>query len=672
MKDLFERDEINFSPDNPTFEQVLQANLSRRQILKGGLGLAVVSMFGGGLTACNGDDDSDTPVINFQSVAISTEDKHVVPKGYTGKVLYRWGDPVSNGAEFKYDASNSAAEQSVQAGMHHDGMHYFPIDLLQGGDSSLHGLLAINHEYIEPALLHTTGGYSDDSASYTQEKANKELAAHGVSIIEVKLENNNWSVVRPSKYGRRITMTTAMTLSGPAAGSRLLKTKADSTGKEVFGTLNNCANGFTPWGTYLTCEENFQEYFVIDDKTTLSTETQAIVTRDAVPLASASRLYFWDKHYDRFNVNKEPNEVNRFGWVVEIDPFDSSRKPIKRTALGRCSHENAAYTLTSDNRVVVYMGDDKRFEFIYKFVSRRAYDKNNRAANMAAGTGILDDGDLYVARFDADGSGVWLPLKHGAVNPKDSTKVLDAAAGFNDLADVLVKARTAATLMGATPMDRPEWFTIDAKTGYVYGTLTNNSRRGTTGNAGTDAANPRAVNDMGHIIRWKENGSADATSFKWDIFVLAGNPASSKDNYKGNIKGDIFSCPDGLHCDKDGRLWIQTDMSDTVMLDGEYVAFGNNQMLCANTTTGEIRRFFTGPVGCEVTGITRTPDGKNMFINVQHPGDIPKGLVSKVGSERVKPSNPRATSNWPDFKADGRPRSSTIVITKDDGGIVGT
>ncbi|EIJ42724.1 putative phosphatase [Beggiatoa alba B18LD] len=655
----------NPHPNNPHFNDILEIRLSRRQVLQGSLGLAITSMFGVSLAGCNSDDDEeDLPSLGFKSVPVSAEDKHVVPEGYSAKVLYRWGDPVSDGPAFRFDASNTAAEQMVQAGAHHDGMHYFPIDQLTGGNSSSHGLLVMNHEYIDDALLNTTGGYRDDKAGYTIEKANKEMAAHGVSVIEVRKSGSDWVVVRPSNYARRISTHTPMTLSGPAAGSRLMQTSADATGREVIGTINNCANGMTPWGTYLTCEENYQNYFIVPNASELTTEMQAIISRDRV--SSSGTNYSWEVHYDRFNVNKEPHEVNRFGWVVEIDPFNPTSKPIKRTALGRFSHENAAYVLTNDNRVVVYLGDDKTNEFIYKFVSNRAYDKNNRTANMAVGTGILDDGILYVAQYKADGTGVWLPLIHGQNG-------LTAENGFADQAEVLIKTRIAATLVGATPMDRPEWVAINPKNKQVYITLTNNSGRGTTNNPATDAANPRAKNIMGHILRWTEtNNDPAALTMKWDIYVLAGNPSSSVAENKGNIKGDIFACPDGLWFDDTGRLWIQTDMSDSVMLDGEMAAFGNNQMLASDPTTGEIRRFFTGPIGCEVTGVITTPDQKTMFINIQHPGDVPKGLQTQLGTSRPTPANPHVASNWPDFESNGRPRSSTIVITKNNSGKIGS
>ncbi|MEE4377864.1 MAG: PhoX family phosphatase [Candidatus Competibacteraceae bacterium] len=665
MNDDHNEPTSNTSGNRP-FEDVLQVNLSRRQIMQGGLGVAVTSLFGLSLTSCGGDGDNDfvnlesTPsnsLLGFESIPTNAEDIHVVPPGYTAKAFFRWGDPVSDGPAFNMDASNPAADQMVQSGMHHDGMHYFSLPI--GSDSSDSGLLVMNHEYIDPNLATTTGGYSADPDGYIKDKADKEMAAHGVSIIEVRKANGEMTIVRPSQFGRRVTMHTPMTISGPAAGSSWMITNDDPSGREVIGTMNNCAHGYTPWGTYLACEENFHGYFFTDEEGNQIDTTDNEFGRYGV---GGDSRYGWEVHHPRFNADITPNEPNRFGWIVEIDPYDPNHKPVKRTAMGRFRHEGAAMTTTDDNRVVIYSGDDAVFEYVYKYVSNRPYDTTNRAANMMADGGILDDGILYVAKYNDDGTGEWIPLVHG-------TPGLTGSDGFEDQAELLVKTRLAADSVGATPMDRPEWIAVHPQTREVYVTLTNNSAR-----EQTDAANPRPENRMGHIIRWRETGNDPAaTTFQWDIYVLAGDPNNANPDFRGNINGDIFANPDGIWIDQDGRLWIQTDIGGSSQLRGDFEPFGNNQMLASDPSTGEVRRFFTGPRGQEITGVITTPDGRTMFINVQHPGDISGGLRDELGTSDTVPGVPPLTSsNWPDFDPLGRPRSATVIITKDDGGVIGT
>ncbi|NJN48043.1 MAG: PhoX family phosphatase, partial [Candidatus Competibacteraceae bacterium] len=416
---------------------------------------------------------------------------------------------------------------------------------------------------------------------------------------------------------------------------------------------------YTPWGTYLTCEENFHGYFLTAEGGDPVDPTDNEFGRYGI---GGSSRYGWEVHHPRFNADTDPNESNRFGWIVEIDPYDPNHKPVKRTAMGRFRHEGAAMTTTDDNRVVIYSGDDAVFEYVYKYVSNRPYDTTNRAANMMADGGILDDGTLYVAKYNDDGTGEWIPLVHG-------TPGLTVADGFEDQAEVLVKTRLAADSIGATPMDRPEWIAVHPQTREVYVTLTNNSSR-----EETDAANPRPENQMGHIIRWREAGNDPAaTTFEWDIYVLAGDPNNANPDFRGNINGDIFANPDGIWIDNDGRLWIQTDIGESSQLRGDFEPFGNNQMLASDPSTGEVRRFFTGPRGQEITGVITTPDGRTMFINVQHPGDISGGLRDELGTSETVPGVPPLTSsNWPDFDPLGRPRSATVIITKDDGGVIGT
>jgi secreted PhoX family phosphatase len=517
--------------------------------------------------------------------------------------------------------------------MNHDGIHYFA----QEGSKS--GLLAMNHEYVDHGLL-----FTDGMATWTAEKVRKSQAAHGVSIIEVEDKAGKWNVVNPSPWGRRITANTRTEMSGPAMGHALLKTASDPAGRVVLGTLNNCASGMTPWGTFLTSEENFINYFSGGESMSEHEKRWG--------LKKGGGGYRWHEHDARFDAVKNPNEPNRFGWIVEIDPYNPSSTPMKRSAMGRGAHEGATVAVTKDNRAVVYMGEDARFEYIYKFVSRDAIKSGGAAANAS----LLDHGTLYVAKFNADGKGQWIALTHGQ-GP------LTAANGFNDQGDVLIKARQASDLLGATKMDRPEWIEVD-KQGWVYATLTNNSNRGGDKQPAVDTANPRANNTQGSIIRWKEDGDFGARSFAWNHFIMAGDPSLERAQAKGSIKGDMFSCPDGLWVDGRGILWIQCDMSTSAMGKGDLKNFGNNMMLAADTKTGEVRRFLVGPAGCEITGATSTPDGKTMFINVQHPGE--------PANEISDPKNPRAVSNWPEKKANGRPRSATVVIRKVDGGVVGT
>jgi uncharacterized protein len=601
------------------------------------LGSASALALGALLPACAQTPVAQAAALSFKPIPIDNSDKFVVPEGYRAQPLAPWGEPVGiagNMPAFKMDGSNSAADQTAQMGMHHDGLHYYALD------GSKRGLLVMNHEYVDDGLLHA-GGMKDWSA----EKVRKSQAAHGISVIEVQDTGRDWAMVRPSRYARRFTANTPFAIQGPCRGHAMMRTAADPRGETILGTINNCASGKTPWGTYLSGEENFRFYFGNTNAQDAHEKRWGLV-KDS--------FFGWEKHDARFDISKNPNEPNRFGWVVEVDPMDPTSMPIKRTALGRAAHEGAWVAVTKSGKAVVYSGEDARNEYIYKFVSRDTIKSAGGGLTQAqANRELLDHGTLYVAKFNADGKGMWLPLVHGQGG-------LTAANGFADQGEVCIKARQASDLVGGTKMDRPEWLAIDEKTGWVYCTLTNNSARGTA----MDAANPRANNAHGHIIRWKEAGDFDQSAFEWNHLLFAGDPASARAEAKGNLKGDLFGCPDGIMFDPAGRLWIQTDMHASQMYKGEFTNLGNNQMLAYDAATGRTMRFLTAPTNSEVTGGTWTPDGKTLFINVQHPGE--------TAGDRSDPAEPNKFSNWPDYAPGGRPRSSTVVIRKTDGGVIGT
>ncbi len=642
-KDFESMEDSNRSP-NPSIHEV--SDPARRVVLLGGIGAMTIGALAPWLAGCAAIASGGSR-IGFKSVPVSEKDTVVVPEGYEAVAFAAWGEPVGvsgNMPVFRWDASNSAADQAVQMGMHHDGIHYFPID-----GSSTHGLLVMNHEYTDDGLL-----FPDGKRNWTAEKVHKAQAAHGVAVIEVAFREGRWQMVRPSNFARRCTARTPIAVGGPAAGHALMRTEADPDGRTVLGTLNNCGSGMTPWGTYLSAEENWAFYF--DGPATRDADQR----RWGLLRTGLSR---WGEHDPRFDASQHPNEFHRFGWIVEIDPYDPASVPVKRTALGRGAKEGAWVATTRDNRAVVYSGEDARFEYIYKFVSRDRIAPGGAKANAT----LLDRGTLYVARFDTDGTGRWLPLVQGQ-GPLTSDN------GFPDQGAVLIRSRQASDRLGATKMDRPEWIAIDQDARTVYCTLTNNNRRGRQDHPAVDAANPRANNSMGHIIQWTEDGDFDSTTFRWKHLLLAGNPDNERPEARGNIRGDVFACPDGLTLDARGVLWIQTDMSSDEMHRGEMEGFGNNQMLACDPASGEVRRFLTGPVGCEITGIALTPDGRTMFVNIQHPGEplSPRSDGLEVPSLHSDPAHPTRYSNWPDFKPGGRPRSATVAIRKADGGPIGT
>ncbi len=631
MNTFDENDQRNHPrPDDTDFSRMVNTLLSRRQLL-GAAGAGMGLFLGGqGLAQAANVSKNAGPRIGFAPIAANSLDTITVPAGYQWRVLASWGDAIlPGGTAFDPATRGTAISQGLSIGDNNDGMSFFSL----GAD---HGVIAVNNEYANYEYLFVNGRCS------SIEDTRKAQAAHGVSVFEVRRIGGVWKLQPQARLNRRITVNTEMRLSGPAAGSALLKTQADPTGTVALGTFNNCANGRTPWGTYLTCEENFNGYFG---------------SAEALPDNTAFKRYGisakgaglnWHPFDGRFDLAKNPNEPNRFGWVVEIDPMDPTSTPIKRTALGRVKHENAEVVVNADGHVVVYMGDDEKGEHIYKFVSAKKFDAKNPKANRD----LLDEGTLYVARFTtvdgkAQGEGEWLELTHGKNG-------LTAEAGFKDQAEVLVHTRLAATVVGATTMDRPEWIAVHPTQAQVYVTLTNNSDRGTKPNQVVNGPNPRAKNVYGQIVRWTPKGNDHtANQFTWDIFALAGNPTLHKDAYAGsaNITPDnMFNSPDGLAFDRDGRLWIQTDGDYSNVKD--FAGMGNNQMLCANPVTGDIQRFLVGPVACEITGIAFTPDQKTMFVGIQHPG------------EKLVPSH------FPQG-GDAVPRSSIIAISRRDGGVVG-
>ncbi len=641
-----------------TFEELVEAEMGRRTVLRGGLAGAGTFLAGSALMgAATAAAQEATPqhlggfssgarsLISFEAIPTNGDDDCTVPSGYTAQAIVPWGDPiVPSGPAYKGDASNTAAEQGQQFGMGHDGIAYFPLrpmlphDL---GPASRIGLLAINHEYTIGEQLFTDGLMRNDDREITRpwgpEETLKEQNAHGVSIAEVRRHANNYTEweTAESAYARRITPNTPMLFTGPAAGHRLLQTEADPEGMNPVGTWNNCGNGVTPWGTYITCEENFNGYFWEETEGAAEgiTEEQA-ANNERYGVGGRGFGYWWATTDERFRADLNPNEPNRAGWIVEIDPMDPDSTPLKHTALGRFKHEGAAFGTAANGAVVCYMGDDQRFDYLYKFVSAQPWK-----SEIAAGRNPLEEGTLYVAEFLEGSVGNWLPLVHG-------DGPLTAENGFADQGDVLIKARMAADLLGATQMDRPEWTAVHPETGEMFFTCTNNSRR-----TEANVANPRVENTMGHIIRLMDSDDdAGSDSFTWDFFVLAG----AGDGSDGSTvdEEDLFGSPDGLVIDRRGTMWIQTDGSQP---DGS-----NNQMLACDLTTGEIRRFCVGPVDCEVTGVAFTPDLSTMFINIQHPGDSGPA------------DNPTETSTWPEGPGAARPRPATVAIRRVDGQMIGT
>lgn len=708
---------------NRAFRDILGTRLSRRALLRGTTSIAALAVFSSvGVSSAGADGRQNGQrrrglELDFTAVAKNRDDLVTIPAGYRHRVLYRLGDPIMAGIpDYRNDGTDDPASFEHRAGDHHDGMSYFGLGHRgkREPDSSDHGLLCINHEAITPAYLHPTGPTIVGGVRAKADEVLREFYVHGVSIIEVVKKGMTWEYARRSRFNRRIHTLTDMELAGPAARTPHMITKYSTDGSRTRGTVNNCANGETPWGTYLTCEENWAGYF----RRISATDNP---NRTAKELASLARYgvagngrELWatvtpdtaDDLYGRWNAMKlgvstdgsddYRNAANTYGWVVEVDPFDPDSTPKKRTGLGRIAHEGAWLgPVKSGKPLVWYMGCDARNEYIYKYVSSRTWNPKDADEGLAAGDKYLDSGRLYAARFDADGTGEWLELAFGVNGITPS----NPAYAFADQADVVINLRLAADAAGATKMDRPEWGAVDPRSGEVYMTLTNTNASSRPIDK-VDAANPRFYNDKrttgqdqkgnpnGHIIRFAEaGGRADATSFAWDVFLFGaratGEPGNV--NLSGLTDANDFSSPDGLwfSCAKPGLLWIQTD-------DGAYTDVTNCMMLAAipgevgdggkrtvvnvdgtassivDTYVGKelgernLRRFLVGPKECEITGIAETPDGKTIFVNIQHPGEdtAPNFGAGAFGS------------HWPDGGL-ARPRSATIVISSADGGGVG-
>ena len=732
-------DPIDNTSNNEHFQEVLDkalSNPSRRNILRGGLGLGALSFLG--LAGCGGSSDAALPAkaLNFAATPLNqTFDGVSVANGYKAEVLYKLGDPI-NAATSAYlnNGTETSASFDFRAGDHHDGMYFFGMGSNNKWSKAVSekGLLCINHEAITPLFLHANGATTVSSVRTVADEVQKEFRLHGVSVVEVNKVNGAFQINQASDFNRRITTLTPMEISGPLRGHDLLKTKYSPTGFMTRGTVNNCASGFTPWGTYLACEENYAGYFKRTNTTFRSSNEKASELRNGV--TSTSGRERWSSvtevsatdDYARWDITRATdgaspaldytNAANTYGFNVEIDPFTKNSTPRKRTAMGRFAHEGAwVGPVTVGKPVVFYMGCDSQGEYIYKYVSTALWVASDVNGGLAVGDKYLDDGKLYVARFNSDFSGEWLELTNLAGTQTVTRSGTTETFTFGDnTSDAYLNTRLAADKKGATPMDRPEWGAVNPVNGEVYITLTNNSSRAV---ALTEPANPRSYKDNsaqtttgnpnGHIIRWRETGSNPAaTSFAWDIYVF-GAETDDLNNPQVNLSGltadNLLSSPDGLwFSEKTGILYIQTDdgaftnetdgKGTTCMLlaaipgtvgDGSTVAVTNTLGTTTKTVTtkvgktGELKRLLTGPLDSEITGITETYDGKALFINIQHPGEG-TGSSSFPGTSITSPvsswpysntgnGNPTSTST-----KSARPRSATIVLTRIDGGVIGT
>lgn len=714
----------NNTSNNIHFRDVLDQYVSRRSLITKAASGAMALTLASTLTGCNDNNDDSgsnnggtAPVdpnkkpekLTFTPVAKNLNDIVTVPEGYEANVIYALGDSI-NPSFGDWDDNNIPSGPSFQfrSGDCHDGMHYFGLNTSTNrfdDTVSAQGLLVMNHEYINQTFLHPKGPTKVDGRR-PEDEVIRETNAHGVSVVHIKKDptTQKVEVVKNSIFNRRITGSTVMDFAGAAAGSNLLSTRFSPAGRQTRGTHNNCGNGYTPWGTYLTTEENFIGYFArstTDDA--LRTPEEIIALKRYGLKAGSSSRYGWETAigqveaqdlYDRWNADVKAaqatqdyrNGPNTFGWMVEIDPFDNRQNPVKRTSLGRFAHEDSACRTVAGQPIAFYMGDDSRGEYIYKFVSTAVWDTKDINGGYAAGDKYMNSGKLYVAKFNNDGSGQWIELAYG----KNGLNESNTTYPFKSQADVVTFARLAADSVGATKMDRPEWATVNPINGEIYVTLTNNSNRGK--DYPTDAANPRNYTDLyagtkeqkgnvnGHIIRFREiDDKTTAETFKWDIYLFGAEASmASNINLSGLTDNNDFSSPDGMWFDPRGVLWIETDdgaytdVTNCMMLaalpgqigDGGAATTSNGQQTItgAKVTDATLRRFLVGPKQCEITGIAMTPDYKAIFINVQHPGED-------------SPSYAKPESNWPATQKDpsnktARPRSATVVITRKDGGVI--
>ncbi|MBX3529561.1 MAG: PhoX family phosphatase [Rhizobiaceae bacterium] len=644
---LEENDGPGVNPtENPTMGEIISRRFSRRGFLRGSLAVSAIAATVSPIALLTAEkaQAAGASAFSFPEVEAGVDDNHHVAEGYDADVLLRWGDALfADSPEFD-PTRQTAAAQARQFGYNNDYVGFIPL-----AGSAEHGLLVVNHEYTNPHLMFpgivqiVEGKISQ--AALTKEQVDIELAAHGGTIVEISREGGKWRVVRDGRFNRRITATTEMELTGPAAGHDRLKTNADPSGTKVIGTVNNCAGGVTPWGTYIMAEENFHGYF--SGELPAGHPETANYKRLGVPESG----YEWAAHYDRYDLAREPNEPNRFGWIVEVDVMDPNSVPKKRTALGRFKHEGAESIVAKDGRVVFYLGDDERFDYVYKFVTAGTFNPDDRAANMD----LLDAGTLYVAKFAEDGTMAWLPLAHGE-GP------LIAANGFNSQADIVIEPRRAADLLEATKMDRPEDVQPNGTNGKVYVMLTNNTRR-----EEVDGANPRVKNAFGHIIEIDEGGDFTATSAKWEVLLKCGDPSVAEVGASfstATTANGWFGMPDNCAIDAAGRLWVSTDGNNPK-------ATGRTDGLWAVDTEGEARAtsklFYRVPAGGELCGPVFTPDDQTAFVAVQHPGD---GGTDWEAFGRPSYYEDLST-RWPDFRPDMPVRPAVVAITKQGGGKIG-
>ncbi len=619
----------------PIFAAVLEKYLSRRHFLRRSSLLAAAvsatSIGAGSLLA--GCDNKAAKIVgaslSFAELPHGLSDQLEVAAGYSSQVLVRWGDPIFADAPEFDPMQQTAGSQSRQFGFNNDFIGFVPLPF--GSESSDRGLLVVNHEYTSTGLMFP-GSPKDNALTLAQTEV--DIAAHGLSVVEVVRSDKQWMVVLDSKFNRRITPNTPMQMTGPAAGSLRLQTAISKDGVQTLGTYGNCAGGVTPWGTILTGEENVDGFFLGDETATAEAENYQRFTM-------YTGYKNWGKYFSRWDLAQNPREPLHVGWIVEIDPYDPESVPKKRTALGRFKHEGCNIALNPDGQIVAYTGDDQQFEYIYKFVSNGIYNPDDRRANMD----LLADGTLYVARFNSDGSLDWLPLVFGE-GP------LTLENGFESQADVCIDARKAADLVGATPMDRPEDVDVNPVNGRVYAMLTNNTRRTAEQ---VDAANPRAHNNHGQVVEfWPANGDHTENKFQWDLFLLAGNPASDTTRYHPKTSADGWlSCPDNCAFDRNGNLWIATDGAEkSGIADGLYVTAVSGEQRALT------RHFLSTPQGAELCGPFFTPDSENLFLSIQHPAE---------GSTFEQPLH-----RWPDFDPKLPPRPAVIVIRKQGGGVIGS